>query len=508
MDAQSRRLLQFSESPDPAGLSVRLATLDSRRPVDVQEAGVLARGAGLTLVAWQLGDSLARLGGSAADREAAKIQLLRERALLTARLADSLAAELLLDKSIALYARAAGDARALAAAAPADPDAASLQAGAAARGLEAKSAVARKKEVAVVMAAASVLRTDPREPVLMLQLVVHNWRDVRVSRVGVHAAFPTADAGPGLASIDSLAPGESREVEIILRPGGAWSPGAAPALPLAVLVTWEAGTEVISSWTMLSVGLSDTPGPRERARRLGAGAPVQDVLLAGLTRTRALGAGGTETVARDSFAGVLDSLCALRSRESAVAPGDIPPVAPGDIPPVAESTDSDSRSPSLAVRTALRGLGPAEHPWAVLAASLAGSLGLRSGLITWESGTCALVDTGLPLQATVDRVPGLVRYSGLLAALSRDGRLCLPVSGRIAPTKAEPMAWAIADGLVTCATFGTEKAGIAWVDQESVAAGPVTPVPAAFPLALPARASSMTMDGVLAALTSLLDSQP
>ena len=159
------------------------------------------------------------------------------------------------------------------------------------------------------------------------------------------------------------------------------------------------------------------------------------------------------------------------------------------------------------VRRALRSFSPDENDWTSLSLSVIAALGLPAGLMSWPDRVFALVDTGIPMSGVVATIPGLARYSTVLSALSREGLLCLPLSGRPAPAASKAAAWSLVDALETCRDRGVGTATISWLGTSATAAtaGPAAPVPFPFvPPCLPVRPSGEALrDAITEALEQM-----
>jgi hypothetical protein len=105
--------------------------------------------------------------------------------------------------------------------------------------------------------------------------------------------------------------------------------------------------------------------------------------------------------------------------------------------------------------------------------------------MSWPDRVLALVDTGIPLSSAVSSVPGMARYSAVLSALSREGRLCLPLSGRLSPDASSAAAWSLVDALEICRDRAVGTATISWLDPAVTAARAGSPVPVSFPFVPP-----------------------
>jgi hypothetical protein len=163
--------------------------------------------------------------------------------------------------------------------------------------------------------------------------------------------------------------------------------------------------------------------------------------------------------------------------------------------PDAAGTDA-AHDEGAGVRPALRAFSPDEGNWALLSLSVIDSLGMPAGLMSWPDRVLALVDTGIPLFGAASSVPGLDRYSAVLGALSRDGRLCLPLSGRVSPDTSSAAAWSVVDALEVCRERAVSTATISWLDPAVIASRDGLPVPVPFPFVppcLPVRPSGETL---------------
>ncbi len=479
LDAPSRRLLSFAPSPagDEAGLASLYERLDTRRPEDLQEGAALAAGAGRTLIELQFDTLLARRWGTDAAAASARRGVLREKMRGAARLADGLAADLLVSRADAAYLLAGEAARALMAQVPDDAEAAGVLQAAASRRQELRAALARQSEVRIVSAAVREIRTDPCGTGIEVLLRVRNDGRVPLSQLRVHANLPSASSGPSLAGLDMLAAGEQRDVVATLAPGPGWV-SAAATFTLALLVTWERGSEGFTTALILAAPTAES-GPDGSTPSFPAGttaaalacrAEPSDALLAGLPDTML----GVSKVPRDpvpALAAVLDVLGSLRSQ---VLPG-----APAGL----------SRP-----RAAVRGLDSRESAWAVLMTSLGASLGVPTGVMTAGERTFAVIDTGLPLDGVIESMPTFAPYAPVLNALSRNGSLCVPVAGLAALHTA---AQGISEALGFLAGRGSAGESVAWLDSlQGRPASAALPVP--FPLVLPVTRPADVSWGVLA----------
>jgi len=488
LDAPSRRLMTFgSDTGLEDDLASLLARLDGRRPADLQDAANLARRAGLSLVAWQFGDLMARRGGTENDREEARREILREKSGLYAELADSMTRAQLIQRADGAYLRAADAAKELTAAAPDDDAAARLREAMVSKRQEARAGLSRVSDVHIVSAAAGVAHQGGCSLSLTLMLRVRNNAPSNLTRLRVHVSLPSITPTQALAAVDTLFPGDERDMEFPLRLDGpllpsALEPGGVPAL---LLVTYERGEEGFSVPASITVRVADIASGEPLANSLACRAETADQLVAGLSDDL-LDAAGPETAASDpaaSLAGILDALGALRrqaARSRAVSD---------------QAARPDPTHVEGGVRPALRAFSPDENDWTLLTLSVIAGLGLPAGLMSWPDRVLALVDTGIPLSDAVSSVPGIARYSAVLRALSRQGRLCVPLSGRISPDTSSAAAWSLVDALETCRDKAVGTAVVSWLDL-TARAGP--PVPVSFPFVppcLPVRPSGEALRG-------------
>jgi hypothetical protein len=150
-------------------------------------------------------------------------------------------------------------------------------------------------------------------------------------------------------------------------------------------------------------------------------------------------------------------------------------------------------------------LSPDENDWTLLTLSLISGLGLPAGLLSWPDGAFALVDTGILLPSAVSSVPGLARYSAVLNVLSRQGRLCLPFSGRLSPDASSSAAWSLVEALETCRRKSVSTAAVLWLDPEVTAARARSPVPVSFPFVLPCLPVRPTVQALRNEITMALE---
>ena len=504
MDGPSRRLLSFAAAPSADPLSTALSRLDTRRQADLQQAAGIARQNGLSLMAWQLGDQLARIGGPESERAAGRIEVLRDAAGRMAELADSLQADLLFARADAAYLKAGDLARELAAESPADEAAAALLSGIVSRRQDVRTIMSRGSDIRVVAAAAEERAAPGCAAAVVIQIHVRNAGTVPLTGIRVHAALPGISEAPDLASIESLGPGEEKLVTLSL------SASATHALPanatLPMLFTYQKGVESFSTALTTSVAIAPLARASHRAVDLACRAVTND-LIAALPAQR--------DSARHPFAVLVQALDSL-GRLRGAALGGAAAAAIGAAT-AAAATAAGAPPPSVAAvpaRAALRGLSPDDSSWALLMSSVAGTLGLRAGFVTWPDAVCAVVETGVSLAAALEDVPGLQAHASALAELSRDGSLCIPFAGRAvggtdaAGTAAGPEAaargpaeQAFRDGVQLVERRGLEAAGVAWIDPQVVH----TRIPRPFPIVLPLTGTLSSDDEMLGEIISHME---
>jgi hypothetical protein len=132
-------------------------------------------------------------------------------------------------------------------------------------------------------------------------------------------------------------------------------------------------------------------------------------------------------------------------------------------------------------------------------------LGIPVGVIAWQDRAFVLLDTGMSLSDVVGSIPGLSRFDAVLTALSRDGRLCVPLSSRILPGVFGATAGAFVDGLAGSFERGVDKATIRWLDPATLAARATAPLPIPFPFQLPSLPLRQSLDNLRAQIIQLLE---
>ena len=499
LDAPSRRLLVFAAGPAADGpLASLLSRLDRRNTAELEEAAALARGEGLSLMAWHFGDLLARRGGPEIDRALARIAILKEKSQLYAELADSLVRDLQYDRAENAFLQAGESARELAAEAPDDP-AARLVESVISRRQEVRAALSRRSDVHIISTAARVERSTACTRTLVVTLRVQNEGREVLRNVAVHLSMPSVSPAPSLAIIDLLSSQGQRDLEVRLGLLDAFPSASSDTegLPAGVLITYQKGVEQISVPAAVKATIVDTRPPRESADSLLCRADPGDRLMAGLGDDLLSG----EPYALSSLAGILDSLGSLRSRAEP---------APGAVDDEAEHVPVRA---AFGLRATMRSLSPDERDWSLFIISCAASLGIPTGLVASTDRAFALVDTGIALSDALASTPGLARFTGVLTALSHNGRLCAPLSGRPPPvagagglTPPSAAAWAFLDALTALSDQSMGEATLSWLDPAAAASRPQPSVPVPFPLALPAIPSTTSRSALYAKVNRALES--
>jgi len=492
LDPQSRRLLQFAENLDDSGdLGALLSRLDGRNQADLEEAAHLAAEKGLSLMELQFADLLTRRGGPEGARATAALAVLRDRTRLYADLADSLMRGLLYEQAERAYLRAIDSARELTARDPDDADAARLLEVLLSRRREVRDGLSQKPDVAVVSAQARTTGGCGGTFVVSLSLRVLGSQPV--SGLRVRLALPGFSSAPALAEIGDMPAGSERKVELAIVPEQPLPAARERALAAAALFTYARGAEDKTVPLGLTVRVSAAGpdgAPRALAGSLACLADPGDPLLA-----RILSRQPDSGDALGAIAGALDLLGSLR--RLAASPSAQAPVRAFGTGP-------------LGVRPAARGLSPDSLDWALLSASLAASLGMQAGFFASSNGAFALITTDIPLGDAGSWIPGLDRSKDLLAGLSRDGRLCLPLSGAPQPPDetGSAFAWAVTAALGALARPGTAAGAIAWLDSEPGAGRARTPVPVPFPIPLPGIPSFPSRDTLREQIMRALEKTP
>jgi hypothetical protein len=469
LDQQSRRLIAFSAGPASAGLPALLTRLDGRRQGDLQEAAAAAESQGLSLIAWQLGDQLVRLGGSERDRAAAHIATLREKARLYVQYADSLSRDLLYPRADSAYLRAGETSRELAAESPGDPDGAQLVQSAVSRRLEVRSALARAPDLRIVSAKAESGRDAACGPTLSVHFHAVNKGTVALDRVKLHLALPSLRPTPALASLDLMAPDEEKDLDLTLGNLQSSLPDAGD-LTAFILLTYDRGVEGVSSAFTLTVQWGTDVKAGNLARAIGCRVVANDPLLKTVVDDLAGFGGSSAPDAYSRFAAVFDSLSRLRAQTALIRGAEKPAV------PV------NGLGGAQSLRAILRGLSEDERDWALLSVSIAATLGLDAGLVVLGERVCALVNTDIPFGDAIASQPELGPFKALLEKISQGGTLWVPLGTQVAPVDSSPLAWSLGEALRLLASRDMESADM-WRTTGAQSVAP--PIPMPFPLVLP-----------------------
>jgi hypothetical protein len=480
LDAQSRRLLSFS--PSPAGDAVRLGALlgrlDSRKQADLQELSASARDSALGLMALQFGGLLAGAGGSDTLRQAARIELLKEKGAGYADYADALTRDLLYERADAAWLRTAETFRELTAESAEDEDAAGMLQTVLARRREIRTALAGPPDIQVVTARVLIGHMDPCSAALTLEVTLRNAGAKAARRVRVHAGLPSIALAPALAALDEIPPSGTAEVRIPF--GSADWAGRARSVAAYALVTYESGQEGFSRALTFSAQSVEDGQPGSLADSLACRAVSSDTLAASLEESLLTGARADPPQSLAELAGILASLGAARRQ--------------------AGTTTSVPETPEPGMRNLLRSLSGDEADWTVVITSIASTLGMPAAILTLGARPLALVDTGIPFSDALNVVDGLGRSRERLAALSSGGTLWVPLSGRVPPAGVDAALWSFADALDALAGEEAVNARRAAIPLSSVQEN--TPMP--FPLVLPVIAARPSAAALRSAAASSL----
>jgi len=471
LDMQSRRLLAFS--PPPAGEAARLASmlvrLDSRKQADLRELSAFTRGSSLGLMALQFGEMLVRAGGAEVDREAARVELLREKGAGYADLADGMTRDLLYERADAAWLRTAETLRELTAESPEDEAAARTLQTVLARRREVRAALAGPPDFQVLSARVLIGHPDGCGTTLTLEVTLRNSAVQALRGVRVHAGLPSAVSAPSLASLDEIPPSEEREVRVPFGSADEESFSSTATAQVFAVVTYERGQEGITRSLSFSAQPVEDDAPRSLADTLACRSVPQDTLAGSLGESLLNGARPDPPQPLAELAGILDALGAARRQ--------------------AHTALAVDEAPRPAMRNLLRGLSSDETDWIVVTASIASTLGMQSGILLAGDRALALVDTGIPFFNALAEVPSLGRFRGELAGLSPGGTLWIPLSGRVPPPDTDPAFWSLADALDVVAGQDTANAPHSVISESSVQAN--APMP--FPLVLPAIAARLSL---------------
>ncbi|HET6451468.1 MAG TPA: hypothetical protein VFI08_09155, partial [Spirochaetia bacterium] len=377
------------------------------------------------------------------------------------------------------YRRAVEALRELTAEAPSDEASADLLGQLLAERRDAREQLAGPRDAQVVSAAIQQDLSEDCRISESLVLTLRNAGRQTMSSVRVRAGVPSLDLAPALASVESLAALQEKEIVIPLGYAGNDALlSASRRVTANALITWEQGGQGFAAAYPFEAVLRDAP-VRSPAQALACRTPAEDTLLAGLPDSLLEGRRPASPFAAGDFAGLLDALESAR----------------------ALSKDSGPSLPAAAgMRAALRSLGQDEAEWTVLTASLASALGLRASIL-WRSGRpLALVDTGTGLDAALEALPALDRFRNELAGISRDGTLWIPISGRVPVHSSHPGFRAMREGLELLQGAASPPADRADVTE----AATVRNAPIPFPFVLPAPAPRLSPEDIAAEVTEAL----
>jgi hypothetical protein len=409
----------------------------------------------------------------------ARLALLRKKASLLAEVAAAFQSEFLAAQEENALLRAAEAAREVLAGDPADPEASRLLEAVTAGRRRVRASLAQEPAVLVVAARGIPRQAGQR---LDVQLRLRSTRAVPLARIRLGVIAPGLSLMPSLVEAGPFPPGGEQAVELALPLEEPFElPG--PAVQASALVTWERDPEGGAAPARFVIEVN-RPGPGEAAAslpaRLAACSDPDDQLLRSVLAEVTAGA-------EDRFAAAAAALDSLgRARQS--SPGTAGPPLPR----------------RLAARGALRALSEDPVEWCLVTADVLSALGFPVGFLALPAGPVVLVDTGMPMADALARVPALARDRDLLATLSRNGSLCVPLSGRVlpAPSPLSPSGFALAEGLRACREKGAGPA--AWLPAAGTA-GRSVPVPPPFPLRLPVVTERLDRDTLASRIQSELE---
>jgi hypothetical protein len=160
----------------------------------------------------------------------------------------------------------------------------------------------------------------------------------------------------------------------------------------------------------------------------------------------------------------------------------------------------------LGVRRALRALSADPLDWTLLTADILSVLRFPVGILAWPDAAVVVADTGVPLAEALARVPALARDAAMLKKLSRDGRLCVPLSGTPLPSPSSMTAsvFALRAGLQACRERGAGP--VAWLADLAPAA-PRAPATSPFPARFPLVTERLDRDTLAARIQSAMEQQ-
>ncbi|MGA2765338.1 MAG: hypothetical protein ABSG17_18475 [Spirochaetia bacterium] len=489
LDTQERRLLQFDDAgpQDPGSLAALVARLDERKATDLREVSRSAQEEGMSLLALQFAAILSRAEGPSEEQESALASITREKALLYGSLADSFIQDLQYDRAEKAFQKAAESARAFLARNPQD-----REAGPSLHVLEARLKSAHETLVNGNAVDLTVVSLAAERTSLRLSIKVRNAGSAPMNDVLLSFTVPGLAGSPGSAAVGLLAPGASAQagIRLLLNPAAAESDNISASISGKALVVWkQAGTRVTAA---LSASVPWPHAARDRSATDLADSLVLAATAHPLVPVLGLPSGTDNGDPLGALASALDWMGDLRARAAS------------------ESGGNGSLAPRLSLlfqtgpEAALRAFSPDPLDWVVLSTSLALHLGMPAGIAAWEDSAVTLIQTDIPLSRGLAIMPFLVPYKKTLEKLSRDGRLSLPVSGRLsipapaasgAPAGPETIgaaARALADGLRECQRRGAASAAVRWIDPADV--GPPDPSAAALPVELPSVPSPTSRD--------------
>jgi hypothetical protein len=153
-------------------------------------------------------------------------------------------------------------------------------------------------------------------------------------------------------------------------------------------------------------------------------------------------------------------------------------------------------------RSALRTLSGDPQEWVLLTVSLALSLNMQAGIVAWTDSTLALVESDISLSEALGSMSLLAPFATTLRKLSRDGRLCFPLSGRpfasqqVGPGSTAAPGYAVracVDALRECQERGISSAIVSWIDSVQ-ASDQALPLAITMPIEFPSVPSLPSRD--------------
>ena len=333
----------------------------------------------------------------------------------------------------------------------------------------------RGPELEVTAESPRLLSSFSWQDTIIIQISVKNPGPAAVSGVRVIIDMPGIGRSPAAAALGSISPGAvaSTEIRLTVQDPRAVAPDDLAGSAAYALLSWQRSGASVESASRIPLptngpgpgrGLSSASPGRELAAALADAARPGDPLMRQVAAPY-LPQGAERSDALAALAAVLDDLGALRAMAAASA------------------TAAPAVSPPFSARDALRTLGRDDSAWISLVLSLAGELRIPASVLVWPDSTLALVETDVPFEEALSREPALRPFELVLKKLSRDGRLCLPVSGGVLAGSPGP-GWtgrAVAAGLQQFRTRGIDGAVLQWLDaapapDHAAAAGSGLPV--------------------------------